>query len=127
MGLRKKIRSFASQMFKLRWKAGFDKRQLIQHSLVHAFPLPCLSTVIKKMDKFRKKNDVVWWKKHKKYHLANWETICSPKDQGGLGILDLRCMNISLLTKWLWKLENGEGMWQTIIKEKYMKKTVEIC
>lgn len=66
-------------------------------------------------------------KKHKKYHLANWETICSPKDQGGLGILDLRCMNISLLTKWLWKLENGEGMWQTIIKEKYMKKTVEIC
>jgi hypothetical protein len=28
-------------------------------------------------------------------------------------------MNISLLTKWLWKLENDEGLWQTIVKKIY--------
>jgi hypothetical protein len=26
-------------------------------------------------------------------------------------------MNISLLTKWLWKLEKEEGLWQTIVKK----------
>jgi hypothetical protein len=30
-------------------------------------------------------------------------------------------MNISLLTKWLWKLEMEEGLWQTIVRKKYMK------
>lgn len=57
----------------------------------------------------------------RKYHLVNWDTVCTPKNQGGLGILNLRCMNISLLTKWLWKLENGDGLWQTIVK-KYNKR-----
>lgn len=43
----------------------------------------------------------------RKIHLVNWPTICSPKDMGGLGVLNLELMNISLLGKWLWKLENS--------------------
>jgi hypothetical protein len=35
-------------------------------------------------------------------------------------------MNISLLCKWWWKAENGEGIWQDIIKKKYLKKGM-IC
>jgi hypothetical protein len=50
---------------------------------------------------------VEWWKQHKKYHLVNWDTVCTPKNQDGLGILDLRCMNNSSLAKWLWKLEKN--------------------
>jgi hypothetical protein len=30
-------------------------------------------------------------------------------------------MNISLLTKWLWKLESSDGLWQKIVKVKYLK------
>lgn len=30
-------------------------------------------------------------------------------------------MNISLLCKWWWKLENEEGIWQDLIKAKYLK------
>jgi hypothetical protein len=30
-------------------------------------------------------------------------------------------MNVSLLTKWWWKLYNEEGIWQKIIKFKYLK------
>jgi len=30
-------------------------------------------------------------------------------------------MNISLLCKWWWRLEKGEGLWQEIVKKKYMK------
>jgi hypothetical protein len=55
--------------------------------------------------------------KRKKYHLVNWDTVCTAKEKGGLGILNLRRMNISLLTKWLWKLEKEDGLWQTIVKK----------
>lgn len=47
----------------------------------------------------------------KKYHLVNWPVICVPKSCGGLGVLELEAMNQCLLTNWLWKLENTEGLW----------------
>jgi hypothetical protein len=47
--------------------------------------------------------------------------VCSPRGQGGLGVLDLHKMNEALLAKWLWKLENSNGLWQTIIRYKYIK------
>jgi len=31
-------------------------------------------------------------------------------------------MNVSLLTKWWWKLEKESGLWQTIVRYKYLKK-----
>ena len=58
----------------------------------------------------------------KKYHLIKWIKTTKPKDKGGLGIKDLRKMNISLLCKWWWKAENGTGIWQDIIRKKYLKK-----
>jgi hypothetical protein len=70
---------------------------------------------------FQKQIFVVWWKQQKKYHLVKWDTVCTEKNKGGLGILNLRWINISLLTKWLWKLEREEGLWQTIVRKKYMK------
>jgi hypothetical protein len=59
----------------------------------------------------------------RKYHLVNWKTVCLPKDHGGLGVLDLEVMNIALLSKWLWKLFNEKGFWQTILENKYLKNT----
>lgn len=56
----------------------------------------------------------------RKYHLVKWAKITRPKRKGGLGIKDLRKMNPSLLCKWWWKLEMGEGLWQEIVKSKYM-------
>jgi hypothetical protein len=48
----------------------------------------------------------------RKYHLVKLETVCLPKDQGGLGVLDLEVMNIALLSKWLWKLFNEKVFWK---------------
>ena len=45
----------------------------------------------------------------KKYHLVDWDTVCIPKDQGGLGVLDLNSMNKCLLSKM--DLENREFGW----------------
>jgi hypothetical protein len=36
--------------------------------------------------------------------------VCSPKDQGGLGIHDLAVKNTALLGKWLFKLLTEEGL-----------------
>ena len=49
-----------------------------------------------------------------------WSVVCQPKSQGGLGLLNIDVMNQALLAKWLWKLESGSGLWQTIIKKKYI-------
>jgi hypothetical protein len=65
----------------------------------------------------------------KKYHPVKWAKITKPKEKGGLGIKekgglgikDLRKLNISLLCKWWWNVENGRGIWQEIVKMKYMK------
>jgi hypothetical protein len=35
----------------------------------------------------------------RKYHLVNWKNICRPKSQGGLGVLNTKPMNISLMEK----------------------------
>jgi hypothetical protein len=58
----------------------------------------------------------------RKYHLTKWEIICKNKNKGGLEIKYIRNMNISLLCKWWWRLENEIGLWQDIIYAKYMKK-----
>jgi hypothetical protein len=68
------------------------------------------------------RNRLLWQEEQdmRKCHLVDWETMCTPKDLGGPGVLNLDLMNISLLCKWLWKLENDEGMWQDILKKRYL-------
>jgi hypothetical protein len=56
----------------------------------------------------------------KKYRLTKWSVVCSPKDQGGLGIHGLEVKNTALLRKWLFKLLIEEGTWQIILKRKYI-------
>lgn len=57
----------------------------------------------------------------KKYSLVNWQVVCLAKEFGGLGILDLRQMNLTLLMKWWWKFQDPsyQGLWKTIITYKY--------
>jgi hypothetical protein len=84
-------------------------------------------TVIAKIDKVRRK---FFWQgggTKKKYHLLRWTKICKHKKKGGLGIKDLRKMNISLLCKWWWKLDNEKGLWQDIVQYKYLRKKHLYC
>jgi hypothetical protein len=51
---------------------------------------------------------------------VKWGDICKPKKEGGLGVRDLRLLNISLLTKWRWKLLNDvTEVWKEVIEAKY--------
>jgi hypothetical protein len=47
--------------------------------------------------------------------------MCQTKSLGGLGIVNLEAQNVCLLSKWLFKLLNEDGMWQKLIRRKYLK------
>jgi hypothetical protein len=49
------------------------------------------------------------------------DLIARPKEKGGIGIKDLDKMIKSLLVKWWWKLESREGLWQKLVRAKYMR------
>jgi hypothetical protein len=84
--------------------------------------LVCLlpKTITSELDKQRR---VFFWQggSTKKYRLIEWEIICKSKKKGGLGIKDIGKMNISLLCKWWWRLKTEKGVWQDIVKAKYLK------
>lgn len=57
-----------------------------------------------------------------KYDMVRWPNICKPRDQGGLGIMSSKHMNLALLTRWLLRIANGEGgLWLNIIRNKYLQ------
>jgi hypothetical protein len=56
----------------------------------------------------------------KKYRLTRWDIICQPIDQGGLGVKNIEVQNKYMLSKWLFKLINGDGLWQQILRKKYL-------
>lgn len=54
--------------------------------------------------------------------IFHWTDIYRPQDQGGLGIMSSKRMNIALLTRWLWPIANGAGgLWLQIIRNKYLR------
>jgi hypothetical protein len=56
---------------------------------------------------------------------VKWEDVCKPKRFGGLGVRDLRVVNISLLTKWRWRLlDNNPSLWKNIIRSKYGEEVI---
>jgi hypothetical protein len=55
----------------------------------------------------------------KKYRLSKWTVICRPKDQGGLGIQDLEVKSAALLGKWLFGFLTEDGIWQTLLRQKF--------
>ena len=81
--------------------------------------------VLTRLDYFRSR---FFWQgdnEKKKYRLAKWNVLCRPKDQGGLGIQDLEAKNTALLSKWLFKLLTEDGVWQQLLRNKYVgSKTV---
>jgi hypothetical protein len=77
--------------------------------------------ILKKLDYFR---SCFFWQSgdhKKKYRLTKWNVVCTPKDQGGLGVLNLEVHNKCLLSKWLFKFFTGDEVWQQILRNKYLR------
>ena len=65
--------------------------------------------------------------KHK-YHLAHWQLVAQKKELGGLGIPDLRNLNLSLLSSWIFRYGlNKNAIWTKISDFKYKTDQPNIC
>ena len=55
-----------------------------------------------------------------KHHLVDWNTVCLPVAQGGLGVYKVADVNKALLGKWLWRfgMEDSQ-LWCRVIAGKY--------
>jgi hypothetical protein len=96
-------------------------RLVLINSVLTSLPMFMLSFfevprgVLERIDYFRSR---FFWQhdsQKKKYRLIKWSIMCQSKDQGGLGMQNLEIHNECLLSKWLFKLINEEGLWQTIL------------
>jgi hypothetical protein len=78
-------------------------------------------TIIKQIDKFRKH---CLWRgsdiNNRKPPKAAWPMVCIPKEEGGLGALNLSTQNISLMLKHLHKFYNRASVpWVQLVWDKY--------
>jgi hypothetical protein len=55
-----------------------------------------------------------------KYHLASWKHVTMSKEYGGLGVLDLRELNMCLLGSWIIRYsKEKEKIWRQLVDFKY--------
>jgi hypothetical protein len=86
--------------------------------LLSLFPIP--ADVAKRIEKIQR--DFLWGglNDEVKLHLVDWDTVCSPISEGGLGIRNVRKFNQALLGKWLWRFAHEEGAWwRSVLVAKY--------
>jgi hypothetical protein len=101
-------------------------RIVLLNAVLNAIPIFYLSfmkipvSVWKKIRRIQR--DFLWGCQgdRKKINWIKWDTICLPKNKGGLGVRDVRVVNISLLTKWRWRLlHEDNAVWKEGVKSKY--------
>lgn len=114
------------------WNGGHltsGGKQILTNSCLSSIALYCMGfynlqdSVHKQMHSIRAK--FLWQgaKEKFRYHMAKWEMVCRPKDQGGLGIIDTRIINDCLLVKWIWKIfQEPNELWFQVVKAKYMNR-----
>lgn len=57
-------------------------------------------------------------------HHCNWDYLTRIKSRGGLGLKDLKAMNLASLTKSTWKLfKNPTSLIYRVLQAKYFSKT----
>jgi hypothetical protein len=94
------------------WRASMLNRvgrlELVRSTLAYIsiFAMMSLDVQIETLLAIEK---ILWgflWKGCKEAHdghcLVAWDRVCMPKELGGLGILNLRKMNLALRVRWLW-------------------------
>ncbi|XP_026384917.1 uncharacterized protein LOC113280517 [Papaver somniferum] len=77
-------------------------------------------SVIKILEK--KMRNFLWEFKEgaKTSHLVNWDLVRATKEKGGLGVCNLKIMNLALLAKWCWRFGVEKNkLWYKIVEDKY--------
>jgi hypothetical protein len=111
------------------WKGkllSYGGRLVLINSILSSLAMIMLSfyevpkCVLHKLDLYRSRFFLQGEDHKKKYRLAKWSIMCRPKDQGGLGVIDLGIQNRCLLSKWLFNLIKSDSVWQQLLRNKYL-------
>jgi len=77
-------------------------------------------SVCKKISSIQRRFVWAWGAKNKRISWVSWGNVCKPKEEGGLGVKDVRMFNCALLAKWKWRMLSEEkGKWKEILVSKY--------
>jgi hypothetical protein len=120
VSLRKRLASWDNKF------ASLGGRIVLLNSVLNAIPIFYLSylkipgIVWKQIRRLQR--EFLWGcrRGRKKVNWIKWDVVCLPKSKGGLGVRDIRVVNISLLVKWRWRLlHNDNTLWKEMLKSKY--------
>ncbi|KAL4185406.1 hypothetical protein AMTRI_Chr10g230540 [Amborella trichopoda] len=88
---------------------------IYQMSVIHM-----LASVAKSIEKLMR--DVLWGTHgdNNKFYFLIWDRVCTPKQEGGLGIRSLRYFNEALICKWWWQNAHFRNhLWCQVLIAKY--------
>ena len=61
-----------------------------------------------------------WGKEKMSISGISWKDLCKSKEEGGLGIRDIRKFNYAQMAKWKWRyISNEKGRWKEVLDSKY--------
>lgn len=121
---------FRSKLTKLKAnKLNHAGRLVYINSVLSSIPIYYMSTILfskKFISRITSITRRFWWtgttEENSKtgFHFRSWRDICRPKEEGGLGIRDLRTVNRSLLLNAAWKIATGKNSFLSqVLKAKY--------
>lgn len=70
----------------------------------------------------REQRSFIWGDKESKksWHAIIWNTVCSPKEEGGLGMKNLEFMNDAFILKLMWRIyAEPKALWAQVLLSKY--------
>ena len=112
-----------------RWKGryiSFARRVTLIKSMISSILLYYMSlfkmpmSVINIITRIQREFFWGWGHEGRRIAWVKWENMCKTKEEGGLGIKDLRMFNMALLGKWKWRLGRDEpGLWKEVLLSKY--------
>ena len=115
------------------WKAKLltqAGRLVLIKAVLQAMPVYYMSTTVIPVSVIKALNALIrrffWGSGDKARYLAYiaWDTICMPKEIGGLGVRDLKVVNEALIMKSLWKLlTNSPTPWVQLVLAKYLPRS----
>jgi len=112
-----------------KWKnkfLSFGGRLVLLKSVLSSLPVYFHSLfkapagIISSIEFIFKKNNWGDCEDNRKIAWINWESICTPKNVGGLGVRRIGAFNLALLGKWCWRMmSKKEGLWYRVLKTWY--------
>ncbi|XP_071712536.1 uncharacterized protein [Rutidosis leptorrhynchoides] len=111
------------------WKGrclSFGGRLVMVNAVLSNLPLHYMAiykapvAIIKQLERHRR--NFLWGGDclTKKTCLVKWDTVCLPKDLGGLGVTPLRIKNLTMLCKWWARFNSSKPcLWKSIVSSSF--------